>query len=192
MPDTIRTFIGVPVTVPSRLATVWQELATLGRGVKPVDSDSTHITLKFLGDTSPPQVDRIAAIIAEHANTVTARDTVVRGLNAFPNRQRPAIMWAALEGTADLVTLAGSLETALESEGFAREGRAYTPHLTLARVRAIKAGSRSQIPDGVMELMAQHADTDFGTVRIDKVVLYQSVLSDAGPEYSRLATVKLA
>lgn len=192
MPDTIRTFIGVPVTFPSKLATVWQAFAALGRGVKSVDDGSTHITLKFLGDTSPQHVDQITAIIAEHATTVAPRDTVVRGLNAFPNRQRPAIIWAALEDTADLVTLAGSLETALEPEGFARERRAYTPHLTLARVRAIKAGSRAQIPDGVMELMAQHVDTDFGTVRIDEVVLYRSVLSDAGPTYSRLSTVKLA
>lgn len=167
------------------------EFAAIGRGVKTVERDTMHITLKFLGDTAQSRVERVAEIIAARTAHIAARSIPVRGLDAFPDRERPSIIWAALQDADVLTTLASDLDAALEPEGFACEGRSYTPHLTLGRVRAIKGPSRSRIPDGVMQLMSQHAETDFGTIRLGEVVLYESVLSDSGPTYTRLATSKL-
>ena len=51
----------------------------------------------------------------------------------FPNERRPRVFWAGIEAGAELGELAAAVETALEPLGIAREQRAFSPHLTLAR-----------------------------------------------------------
>lgn len=191
MSSSIRTFIGIPVQPPAALSSVIDRIHDLGRGVKPVSSETMHITLKFLGDTPYSSVARLTDLIASVATKTKRLSVQLTGLSAFPDTARPSIIWAALQGAEEITSLAAELETALEPEGFAREGRTYTPHLTLARVRSLQGKSRSQIPPGVLELLDEHAETDFGSVTLDKVNFYESRLSDAGPTYTCLATVPL-
>lgn len=192
MTQHIRTFIGIPVEPTEPLRRSLDELHTMGRGIKPVAAHSMHITLKFVGDTPQDRVARLSELIQQSiAANQPAIDVKLRGLDAFPNRQRPSILWAALVGAEQLVEIAESLNRLFEPEGFAREGRTYTPHLTMARVRAQRQGSRSVIPERVLDLLDEHRETDFGSIRVGEVVFYQSVLKDSGPIYTRLITVPL-
>ena len=186
----IRTFVGIPVEPTDSIRWILDELSHIG-GVKLVAGDTMHITLKFLGDTLHDQVDHLSQLIKRATEGQQAIDIRLTGLDAFPNRERPSIVWAALTGAEPIITMANTLMDLLEPEGFAREERGFTPHLTLARVRAERRGSRMRIPEAVLELLREHQDTDFGTARLDKVVFYKSVLSDSGPTYTPLTTVSL-
>jgi 2'-5' RNA ligase len=78
----------------------------------------------------------------------------------------------------------GALEKSLEPLGFAREGRAFHPHVTLARIR-------SRPPAELGALLREQAAREFGSVTIDAVELIQSELGPRGSRYTTLATARL-
>ncbi len=182
----VRTFIGVPVAPTVELEAVLDELAKMGRTVKPVDAASMHITLKFLGDTPQTDVERLKEIVLEHAAAMPRLTLPLIGLDAFPNRDDPSVVWAAMSGTEPIRNLAEAIEAAVEPLGFARENRSYKPHLTLARVRAGRGG----IPQAGLTLLQEHATTTFGSVSLEEAVLYESKPGLGGPTYEPLATGK--
>lgn len=184
MSDSIRTFVAVKIPVPSSLRPVLRSLATMNWPVAAVSPDNLHVTLKFLGDTP---IESRTAIQSRIAESVTGQPPFVLrvvGLGAFPHVDRPSVVWAGLNDAKPLVSLALSLEEALEPLGFARESRTFHPHLTLARVKG-----RPQ--RDLFDLLRQHAHTDFGTVEISSVEFIRSDRERDGAHYSTLAEYKL-
>src|SRR6202521_5552617 len=62
-------------------------------------------------------------------------DNAVRGLGWFPNERRPRVFWAGIDGGEPLRSLAHATERAVAQLGVPVEDRAYSPHLTLARIK---------------------------------------------------------
>lgn len=184
MPENIRTFIAVRVEPSTALREVHGELKQLGKAIKPVEFAGMHITLKFLGGTDSDLVPLILDGIRESTASESPFTVNLRGLGAFPNKRRPSVVWAGIENGEVLAGIAERLETTVEPLGFARETRPYNPHLTLARIR-------NRPPPGLEELFEQHAATEFGTVNVDAVKLYQSVLSPTGARYKVVGEVRL-
>jgi 2'-5' RNA ligase len=159
-----------------------EELQGMGSAVKVVDLESTHVTLKFLGDTPIASVPEIAKRMATVANELDAFELELMGTGAFPHWGRPQVVWVGLSPKEALQNLAARLENDLEPLGFPKESRAYHPHLTLARIKA-------RPPKDLKSLADEYEKTSFGTQTIDRVILYQSVLQKRGPIYTPLATV---
>jgi RNA 2',3'-cyclic 3'-phosphodiesterase len=180
----LRLFFAVDVRCPAALRRVVIDLGGLGRAVKAVDPDQLHVTLKFLGATPADLVPRLADVLS-HAEFPAAFDVSLVGLGAFPSAQRPSVLWAGLEPVGPLQQMARTLEAAVEPLGFARESRPFRPHVTVARVRF-------RPPPAVGALLLDEAATNFGSVRIDSVVLYRSDTTTHGPQYTRLARVALS
>ncbi len=153
-------------------------------GLKAVSPDNLHVTLKFLGDVALQRTAEVSRTLVEAAAGEPAFSAELRGLGAFPSAGRPSVVWAGLMGADALVRLAERLEASLELQGFARESRAFHPHLTLARVKG-------RPPAGLRTLLERHAATSFGTVGIASVELYQSELRREGAKYTLLASVRL-
>lgn len=104
----------------------------------------------------------------------------------FPNERRPRVLWAGIEASAELSALAAAIENALELLGVAREQRAFSPHLTLARFDS---------PRGLERLHAAVSEAgglEFGRSIASEFHLYQSVLKRGGAEYTRLASYRFA
>ena len=114
----------------------------------------------------------------------------IQGLNAFPNRQRPAVIWAGLADADWLVSVAAVLSSCCEEQGFEPEQRGYTPHITLARVKPHRGRGPARL-EWLAELLEAYADEDFGPTMIDELVLFSSELRSDGPDYRRLETVAL-
>src|SRR5947208_5309760 len=73
---------------------------------------------------------------ARAAAGLTAFEAIVAGLGAYPSPARARVIWAGVgRGTDALVELAGRVDAALAGLGFEREPRAFSPHVTLRRVR---------------------------------------------------------
>jgi 2'-5' RNA ligase len=102
------------------------------------DAARLHLTLKFLDEQPESAVGAIAAatdqIAAKHYAFEMRVGDADHTIGAFPNFRRPRVVWIAVTKDPKLELLYHDTEIACEALGFALDGRAFTPHLTLARI----------------------------------------------------------
>lgn len=148
--------------------------------VKWVPAHQFHLTLKFLGEVAPEAADRAVGALQRAAGRQSAFTVRLAGLGAFPGAGRPSVLWAGVGGgAAELGALAEAVEGEMAQDGFPRERRPFSPHLTLGRVRE---GSR--VPAAIPQALAASAGRAFGEWRVVRVVLMRSELTPRGPVYS--------
>ena len=142
--------------------------------------EGLHVTLKFVGEVSDAKVaDMRAALQSVKTFPFEVR---FEGIGFFPNPKAARVFWIGVDGGDALPQLAASVDSALDTIGFAREEKAYHPHLTLAR-----AGSHP-----LRELQPLLADsprglsTTFGTMTAREFFMYQSQLQKGGSRYTKL------
>jgi RNA 2',3'-cyclic 3'-phosphodiesterase len=182
----IRAFIAVtlaPVVV-EEIAKVQLVLQTAKGDIRWTRAEGWHLTLKFLGDISRDQVAPIAGVLKEALRTQLSLHVVAQGLGAFPNLKRPRVVWVGLQSEG-LTALSEKIETALVSLDFPPEGREFTPHLTLGRVRSLRGWEQ------VLAVTKEHEHTRFGGSEINQVTLYQSDLHPTGAVYRPLESIAL-
>ncbi|MFA7236884.1 MAG: RNA 2',3'-cyclic phosphodiesterase [Phycisphaeraceae bacterium] len=141
-----------------------------------------HITLKFLGDVDANELDAVSDAIRRacaDAGPISLRGTRVA---MIPNDRRPRVLAAMFEATPRITELVERLEVMLADAGFAMEGRAYHPHVTLARKRRGSAGGRAKVRD---------VRLDHITIEADRIALIQSILTNDGPIYEVMARFAL-
>ena len=177
---TVRTFVAVPIEASPSLKRMVRTLDQLGPGMKTADLDSLHVTLMFLGETFWTQLPEISAIIEETVSGYASCEARIIGLGAFPDAQRPRIVWAGLTPAETITDVARQLNDQLGDLGFPRENRDYTPHVTLAR-------AKSRPPRELGTLIESSSQTDFGGITIDQAILYQSAPGPRGPVYTPIS-----
>jgi RNA 2',3'-cyclic 3'-phosphodiesterase len=184
-----RIFIAVDIgsALRQRTAQLLQKLSRLAPDVKWVAENNMHITLLFLGEVKELDLPPICRIVKEQAVGFPAFTLEIGGIGAFPTPRRPKILWAGVnEGAADLKRLHQRLEQPLLELGcYRREERAYSPHLTLGR---LSEDDRAQAWGSII---AQFADWQGGSARIDEVLVMSSELRRSGPIYSVVGRVPL-
>ena len=182
----VRTFVAVllPDEIRRRLAQEVDALRRHASGVAWVATDNLHITVKFLGGVDETRLGEVAAALQRGAN-VPAFEVDIRGLGAFPTASRPRVLWAGAPGPPAFTQLAEGIDQALVALGFPPEGRGFTPHVTLGRVRE----PRRDV--ALTEALEAAAARPFGALRVERVSLMRSDLSPRGARYSELAAVPL-
>jgi RNA 2',3'-cyclic 3'-phosphodiesterase len=154
-----------------------------------VKSASYHVTLKFIGERSPEDAEKLKPILAGVSGT--AVEIAFRGSGFFPNANSPRVFWAGMEYDDSLPRLARAVDLACSQLGIAREEHEFRPHLTLAR-----GGSGSPRPkhgehaNPKLKYLAEKLQAlpvpDFGTMTAHEFFLYESKLSPAGAQYTKL------
>jgi 2'-5' RNA ligase len=157
--------------------------------VRWVDPSSIHITLKFLGEISEDSIDELMLAIEEAARGIQPFKLQIREVGAFPGLDRAQVLWVGVKGDVDKIAqLQKRIEANTEQLGFPRETRAFTPHLTLGRVRdEARPGDRQRLGKLLM-------DTTFSAlhnVDVDSVNLMKSQLTPAGAIHTCIGSVKL-
>ncbi len=191
--ETVRAFVAVPPSseLIQALADVQRRLkhVTNDRCVRWVDPHAIHLTLFFLGDVLTTTVRPLREALGVVARNVPPFHIQARGLGAFPNVNRPRVVWVGVEDpTAWLALLHEAVSEALESLGFERERRRFSPHLTLGRVR--RGVDRGEV-QRLGEAIRQTELDALVTVAVEDLVLFRSDLKPTGAEYTRLATFSL-
>ncbi|MFC1992063.1 RNA 2',3'-cyclic phosphodiesterase [Chloroflexota bacterium] len=157
--------------------------------VKWANPDSIHLTLKFLGNIGINRVGEIIGVMEEAVRGISTFCLGVKDPGVFPNVKRAQVAWVGLSGDVDrLLHLQQRLESGLESLGFAPESRAFTPHLTLARLH------QRATPDEQQRFGQLVADSRFEaatTINVAAISLMKSQLTREGAIYSRLGLVGL-
>ncbi|MGH7913275.1 MAG: RNA 2',3'-cyclic phosphodiesterase [Candidatus Binataceae bacterium] len=159
-------------------------------GIRWVPRANLHLTLFFLGPSVPRErLAPIADALGEIAEAAAPFDIAARGVGAFPNLARPRIIWVGLDQVGldgdGLAGLATRVTEAAERCGFAPGRRAYSPHLTIGRVRSLK------LPEPLRRTLGKTAASGFGVSRIERVILYRSEPGPQSSTYHELAAFAL-
>jgi RNA 2',3'-cyclic 3'-phosphodiesterase len=179
----VRLFIAIELTREIRDALL--EFLQQMRGVAPqakwVRPENLHVTLKFLGHTDAAKLASIETALASFRdpNPVTLE---FRGLGFFPNERRPRVFWVGMEASANLATLAQTIDQTTHKLGFELENRPFAPHLTLARFE------RPGLPAPLTTAVKQNAARSFGSLTAREFHLIESKLKPTGAEYTTLQT----
>ncbi len=186
-PQTVRAFVAVRVddTVEAAIAATVDELRTGRDGIRRVRRDNLHLTLKFLGPEVPvAKLDPLRLRLEQIAAETEPFDIRVSGVGGFPNLDRPRVIWVGLVGEP-LAELARRVEQASVECGFEREKRAFTGHLTIARVSSLRGF------DATRRALLTMRERDFGVSHIGAMTLYRSTLTPQGSIYDRVAAFAL-
>lgn len=154
-------------------------------GIRWVGLENLHFTLKFLGPVQEEKVVPIMNALEQALSAIPRFSIIGRGIGVFPDIRKARVLWAGLEGKP-LGPLAVEVEMALEPIGFAREKRAFRPHLTIGRWRNFDGQSKR-----LKQEIERWKDCDFGESRVEEVIFFQSVLKPQGAVYSPLKVITL-
>ena len=183
-PEMWRLFVAleIPETLRTKLDALGQYLRRFNLGARWVKPEGLHLTLKFLGDTSPDQVDALTAALAPLAGASPGLELSATGLGVFPNKRKPRVLWVGLGGdTEACIALASQIDEATGALGFPTENRPFTPHLTLARFK------KRVSPKALDKALSQWGQHTFEPFVIDELVLFRSHLQSSGARYEPLA-----
>jgi 2'-5' RNA ligase len=182
LPADVRRAIA-DATAPRRAAApslAWTEEARL------------HLTLKFIGErpaeAREPLAAALRAVAARHAPLALE----LGGLGAFPNRRRPRVVWLGVAPDPKLELLHHDVEVACAALGYEVEGRAFRPHLTLARVRAPRGADAGIAAETAAGLAAAAGELrERWTAGVSSVDLMRSELASSGSRYTLLDAAPL-
>lgn len=187
MPDAIRAFVAIELP-PSVLRYLTGITTDLKKSVPPAALRWTalanlHLTLRFLGETAPQTLQRLQTELAACAAQNPAFELETNGVGTFPNLRQPRIVWAGLRLTNELAALQAALEKAAVGCGLEAERKAFTPHLTIARVREEATLSDLQQLNQALVNVKLPPKISFP---VSEFTLMRSDLRPAGPIYTRL------
>jgi 2'-5' RNA ligase len=157
--------------------------------VRWVPSRNVHLTLKFLGDTATSSLDLIQSTIEVAAAQFKPFEVVVGGFGMFPSSRMPRVLWVGLAAPRELTALHREVDLATVRLGYASEGRAFAPHLTVGRIRQSMTAAESQRLRGELEHMTIE---ELGRWTVDAVHLFRSELRPSGSLYTKRFSAALA
>jgi len=175
-----RLFTGLEI--PASLA---ESLALLRGGLpgaRWIDPENYHVTLRFIGDVD----DEIAHEVAWALGKVRRRDLELRleGLSSFGGRKPRAVV-AAIAQSPSVMELQAEHERLIQRVGLEPEGRKYTPHVTLARLRDASSFD-------VAEYLSARGAFRAPPFTVSRFVLFSSRASVGGGPYVVEAAYPLA
>jgi 2'-5' RNA ligase len=190
----MRLFIGVelPAAVKEMAAKQLDDLKQRVRKAAPsvsirwVEAANLHLTLWFIGEVDEARAEAIRSSM-ERPFTTPRFDVKLEGLGVFPPGGLPRVVWIGLAaGREPLIGLYGEIRDRLAPLGYEPEARAFSPHLTVARVKDISGG-------GAKALRAVLAGSSLPLEEYSQtaVTLFRSRTSPKGARYEALLRVPL-
>ena len=184
----MRLFLAINLEPPVRRAIVaaTAPLRAAAPSLRWADESRLHLTLKFLGEQDESAVsglrDALTGVAERHRPFVLR----VGEIGAFPNFRRARVVWIGVDREPKLELLHHDVEVACAERGFELDGRAFRPHVTLARVQ----DRASETEMRVLWRASKRVDfQDESDVR--SIDLMHSTAGAAGSRYERLHAAAL-
>ncbi len=185
MATTTRTFIALELDAAQQC--FLENIIQQGRHLLPalhwVDPAGIHLTLAFLGELNDERLAQACEAATEAARGSQPFAYRLSGLGTFGPPRQPRVLWMGVsEPTGALHRVHQALAHALEQRGFASEKRPFSPHLTLARIKAPLTPEQVQI---LQQLLSRY---QFESPIYHVVYLYvmKSELASTGARYTCL------
>lgn len=191
----VRTFLAVelPQEEKTRLAALERGFAGHLSVLKWVAPDLLHITVRFLGALGESRLGLVADAAAKSAANIEPFTLRMTGLGAFPSERSPRVLWVELahdRGFESLSRLFERLEGELAGLGFPKDERAFSPHITLGRVRDTASSADRQAVGETLARVKAGRNVN-GHFAVRQLVVMRSDLARSGPKYTPIAFATL-
>jgi len=143
--------------------------------------ENIHLTVKFFGDVEQSNLAQIADAASRSVMNFSSFQILINGTGAFPKPSQPRVIWIGVEDpTKQLLRLQSEFEAECAREGFTKEKRTFSPHLTIARIRK---------PVGARKLAEVNNSLGFDSMDllVNELVIFRSELSSKGSKYTALS-----
>ncbi|MDD3814119.1 MAG: RNA 2',3'-cyclic phosphodiesterase [Desulfocapsaceae bacterium] len=161
----------VAIDLPPLVKRELTEICSSLPGARWVKAEQIHLTLRFIGEVDDGIFQDIRKELADiKSSAFTMR---LAGLGFFPPRRPPHVLWAGVEPVESIVVLRDWVEAALVGLGLEPEGRKFSPHVTLARLRDISVAR-------VEHYLAANMSFVSSEFQVSAFHLYSSVLTSNG------------
>jgi 2'-5' RNA ligase len=188
----IRAFIAIDLStdIQHRLDEVVHNYKTLlpNIPIRWVAGSNIHLTLKFLGDVSASNLNILTDMIQTEISNHHQFEISVGGSGAFPNIRQPRIIWVGVEAPPELTTIQNGIEATTGRLGYAREERAFSPHLTLGRV---SRNATTQDIKAISKALETSRVGFLGATCVERIHLYRSDLQPTGAVYTQIFSSSL-
>ena len=175
----MRTFIAVeiPKDIQKKIGDYVSSINGNFRFVRWVAPHNLHFTIKFLGEVNNSSLDDLKDCVAKTASENNPFWLNLNNTGFFPSQRKPRVIWVGADSGADnLLMVFQSLENHLEKIGFDREVRAFSPHMTIGRVRKDK---KISAPESLPEFEQE-------SFLVSSLALIKSTLTPKGPVYETI------
>ena len=186
----MRIFIAIPLpkpTIHQLVRASSSQRPKITSGVRWVPPENLHLTLRFLGETSPEVVSDLTMQL-DALGKLPSFDLAFTEYGVFPKWNAPTSIWLGVNKTDDLLNIHRTVELMVRDCGFRADKRPFTPHLTVVRVK------RNPSSTTVSQIQEAFKNTP-SPVKVGfpacHVVLFQSILSPQGSQYNAIHTVDL-
>ncbi len=185
--NVIRAFIALDLPARSR-DLIQQQTAFLRNQlgnelIRWVPAENIHLTIKFLGEISNAHLTFLKQMITQTAESCAPFDVQIGGLGCYPNPRAPRVIWIGLHAPQALSSLQKNIEAGAVRLGYEAENRAFSPHLTIGRLR--QNAPSAELPKIRSALNAAQLGK-MDVVRMDAIHLFKSELTPNGSIYTKL------
>jgi 2'-5' RNA ligase len=170
--------IEIPQSIAARLTLLRAGLT----GARWIDPENYHVTLRFIGDVDDVIAHEVASMLGRVRRE--AFELRIEDLKSFGGR-KPRQIVATLGPAQALMELQAEHERLMQRVGLEPEGRKYTPHVSLARLR--ESSSRQ-----VADYLALRAPFRSPPFKVSRFVLFSSRAAVGGGPYVVEAAYPLA
>jgi RNA 2',3'-cyclic 3'-phosphodiesterase len=183
----LRTFLSYDIEDPSLLSKVrdfQRNLIATGADLKLVRPEILHFTIRFLGEISEEEKEKIIQVLEGHIPSPGV-EVKFKGVGTFPTEKRISVIWIGADeiSAKKLEEQARIINTQLNEEIASlpkEDAERFSAHVTIARMRT------GRNKDQLVRYLQQHRDENFGSTKIGKLRFKLSNLTPEGPIYSDL------
>ncbi len=182
-----RLFIAVKLTPQEKMletySAIRQELSY--NKIRWVEPDKFHLTLKFLGHTTVESIPIVIDIIDSVVSTESSFNIDIKNTGIFGSSYDPRIIWFGIEKNNQLVNLTKTLIDELDLAGFKKDRQNFVPHISIGRIKKLADKKLFN------EQISNYRDVFLQTSIINRLILYESILTKDGPVYKEIHSVLL-
>jgi len=175
----MRLFIAVeiPGNIKDYICQIQDKIRSSSAKVRCVNTDSMHLTLKFLGEVQPNKLDLVnnELIKIKFKPFSCSLDSI----GVFPDENYIRVVWVGLSPENNIIELQKNIDECLKN--LFKKEKNYKPHITLARVKFID--DKKRFIDELKKIQVEDGEID-----INNFKLIKSTLEQTGPVYENLHT----
>lgn len=183
----IKTFIGIKIEPTEDLILRFESIKNRFKKSKIewVNKNNFHITLKYLGETNPKQIQQINDFLLKISKKNKKTIISIADFGVFPKISNPKVFWFGVKNYKDLEKLKIEIDKNINPLGFLSEQKYFKPHLTLGRSKEIEEKKN------IINLFNELKNIELQTVKVNTFILYQSLIENNTRIYKPIFEYKL-